>query len=134
MISRCHNPNHESFEHYGARGITVCDRWRQSFEAFLSDVGRRPHPKLSIDRIENNRGYEPGNVRWATRSQQNSNKRSLPRENKRLLKIDGVTKPMKEWLSEVGLSETGFRDRIRRGYSEADAIRLPRMKRNGQPR
>jgi hypothetical protein len=75
MKQRCFNPNHKSYLYYGGRGITVCDRWKNSFAAFLEDMGRRPEG-LSIDRFpDNNVNYEPGNCRWATASQQNANKR-----------------------------------------------------------
>jgi hypothetical protein len=73
MIDRCHNPKHRSFKNYGARGITVCARWHD-LENFLVDMGPRP-PGLTIDRINNDGNYEPGNVRWATRSVQQRNKR-----------------------------------------------------------
>lgn len=74
MIQRTCNPRHPSWKNYGGRGVTVCDRWLHSFEDFLADMGARP-PGLSIDRIDNDGNYEPGNCRWATRSQQNSNTR-----------------------------------------------------------
>ncbi|MBO0736547.1 MAG: hypothetical protein J2P48_08265 [Alphaproteobacteria bacterium] len=74
MKARCGNPNRPDYKFYGGRGITVCDRWRQSFSAFLDDVGECP-PGYSLDRIDNERGYEPGNVRWATRTQQMRNSR-----------------------------------------------------------
>lgn len=74
MIARCHNPNHASFKRYGARGIVVCARWRDSFDAFAADVGERPSPSHSLDRWPNNDGnYEPNNVRWATPREQADN-------------------------------------------------------------
>ncbi len=79
MISRCHNPNEPSYIRYGARGIKVCARWRFSFDAFYADVGPAPSLKHTIDRIDNDAGYRPGNVRWATWSEQNKNKRSTRR-------------------------------------------------------
>jgi hypothetical protein len=74
-IQRCHNPNDKRYEDYGGRGLTVCTEWRASFEAFLAHVGPKPGPEYSIDRIDNDKGYEPGNVRWSTAKVQTNNRR-----------------------------------------------------------
>lgn len=73
MLQRCNHPSQQSYKYYGGRGITVCERWR-TFENFLTDVGERPDGR-TLDRIDNERGYEPGNCRWATAREQRLNQR-----------------------------------------------------------
>jgi hypothetical protein len=80
MIDRCSRASHEAYENYGGRGIKVCERWLHSFENFLADMGEKPTPKHSLDRFPNNDGnYEPSNCRWATKSQQQFNRRTTPK-------------------------------------------------------
>ena len=79
MKARCHRKSHKAWDNYGGRGISVCEEWRQSFTSFIKCVGPRPSPEYSLDRIDNDRNYEPGNVRWATRSEQAKNRRQKPR-------------------------------------------------------
>lgn len=75
MKERCFNANGKNYRYYGARGITVCEQWKDSYSSFLEHIGRRPSTAHSVDRINNDGNYEPGNVRWATRKEQNNNTR-----------------------------------------------------------
>lgn len=115
--ARCRRPTHPKFPIYGGRGIFVCDRWRESYENFLADMGRKPHPEMSIDRIDNNGPYSPGNCRWATRKTQANN----TRQNVRLV-IGGAEKPVTEWASISGVPGKRIRARIRRGWDPQKAV------------
>ncbi len=108
MIGRCHTETNESFPDYGARGIIVCERWRSDFAAFLSDMGPRPSLKHTLDRIENDGNYEPGNCRWATRTQQNRNRRV----NVTLL-LDGALMTLAEAAERCGLAYSAVQARLR---------------------
>lgn len=100
MIQRCTNPNVKAFKDYGGRGIRVCDKWLNSFEDFLADIGERPSLKHSLDRYPNNDGnYEPGNVRWATTQEQSRNKR-----DNHWLEYKGEIKIFKDWTIQFGLN------------------------------
>lgn len=110
MKSRCYSASSPTYPYYGGRGIKMCDRWRTSFLAFLADVGERPEGH-SLDRIDNNGNYEPGNVRWADRSTQSKNTR-LRCDNKSGHKGVLWDRTQKRWRSYVG----GGRSRVELGY------------------
>lgn len=116
MKNRCTIPNDRDFPNYGGRGIGVCERWRHSFENFLADMGERPAGK-TLDRIDNNKGYEPNNCRWATRVEQNNNRRSCC-----LLKHDGRTLTISQWAREIGIPHNTLRSRVRAGWSADKAL------------
>jgi hypothetical protein len=90
MVGRCHNPRNRAYHRYGGRGISVCDRWRD-FTAFLADMGERPSG-LTIDRIDNDKGYEPGNCRWAGWHAQNQNRRSTKLDQASAAALRGATR------------------------------------------
>ena len=113
MRSRC------STGHYVSRGIAVCDRWG-SFEAFLADMGPKPDPTYSIDRIDNLQGYEPGNCRWATQSQQT---RNFSRNH--LITANGETMPLAAWAESTGISSGTILGRIRAGWGAEKAVSTP---------
>jgi len=120
MISRCENPNYIDYNLYGGRGIKICKRWRDSFEAFLQDMGCKPSPKHSIDRIDTNGNYEPGNCRWSNLKEQGRNKR-----NNVIFTHDGYTATQSEWSERTGISVATIRQRLLAGWSIADALTKP---------
>jgi len=104
---RCLNPRSVNWPAYGGRGIGMCERWAQSFDAFVEDMGLRPSPKHSVDRIDNDKGYEPGNCRWATSEQQNRNRRNNVR-----LTYNGETMTAIEWSERLGVSPQAVRSKM----------------------
>ena len=119
MISRCQNPNDAQFWKYGRRGINVCDRWL-SFETFLADMGERPNKSFSLDRIDNDGDYEPGNCRWATRKEQARNRRSSM-----FIEYDGTRMTAIEWSERTGIPHDTLRKRIYAGWPVEDALCTP---------
>src|SRR5690606_6584889 len=117
MKSRCENPTVASNKDYGGRGIRVCDRWRDSFETFLADMGPRPSPQHSIDRIDNNGNYEPRNCRWATVLRQQRNKRS-----NHYVQFRGKTMTVTEAAEIAGANIVLVRSRIKRGWPIERAV------------
>ena len=123
MIARCTKNSHEEFKNYGNRGITVCERWRD-FSAFLSDVGLRPSPELSLHRIDNNLGYFKSNVKWATKEEQcNNTRRNV------LLEFDGRVQTVTKWCAERGLTYGAVYARLKNGWSVDRALGTPLQKR-----
>lgn len=133
VLTRCLNENNEAYSRYGGRGIKVCRRYRESLAEFAGDVGQEsPFDGATLDREDNAGHYSCGkcqecesngwrfNLRWATKQEQARN----TRRNRRIT-IDGVTKLLVEWLQEKRMRQDVFHKRIRRGWSEADAITIP---------
>ncbi len=126
MKHRCSCKEGPHFENYVKRGITVCARWANDFAAFYSDMGPRPTLKHSIDRIDNDGNYEPGNCRWATINQQHNNRR----DNKHLV-FEGRRMTVTQWAKTIGINASTFEYRLSRGWSLARAITTPVEVRGG---
>jgi hypothetical protein len=107
MHTRCTNPRRNKWDRYGGRGITVCDRWK-SFENFLADMGERSDG-LTLERIDNDGHYEPGNCKWATRREQAMNKATTRR-----WECDGVVGTITEWAERLGINRSTARIRMRK--------------------
>lgn len=124
MKVRCNDPNNNGYENYGGRGIAVCKRWLNSFDNFYKDMGRRPSKNHSIERIDNAKGYAPGNCRWATKQEQNKNTRRTARYT-----YLGKTQCLADWAQEYGLAYSMLRARIyMRGMTIEQALTTPNRK------
>ncbi|HVK11296.1 MAG TPA: hypothetical protein VM597_21175 [Gemmataceae bacterium] len=123
MVQRCYDARHSSYTRYGARGITVCRRWRNSFAAFLADMGERPGLNHTLDRIDGRKGYTPANTRWATRLEQSRNLSS-----NRLIRFRGKVRCRSAWADAYGLSPTTVANRLAGGWSVGRALTTPARK------
>lgn len=110
--ARCYNKKVKKYPEYGGRGITVCDEWKYSFETFLADMGERPFPTASIERIDNNLSYCKGNCKWATNKEQAGNRRSS-----KLLTYNGETKILEDWANILGVDHAGINFHLNKGRS-----------------
>lgn len=114
---RCHKPTHPRYADYGGRGILMCAEWRDSYAAFLAYVGRKPSTGHSLDRIDCNRGYEPGNVRWATILEQARNRR-------RRIRLNG-TELLEDAGARLGIRQHTLKMRRRYGWNDAEVASTP---------
>ena len=127
MRRRCYSPGDKDYPRYGGRGIGICERWRtlpSGFPNFTEDMGPRPSPLHTLDRINNDGNYEPGNCRWATHSEQNNNKR-----NNVIIEINGERLNISQWAKKTGVSKGTIHARLERGVPPADAISKEKDKR-----
>jgi len=118
MVNRCHSPQQEAYPHYGGRGITVCDAWRENFSTFLADMGEQP-PGYSIERNDVNGNYEPGNCRWATTIEQRNNTRSNV-----MISVADDLMTMAEFARRHGFDYKRTSHRIRRGATEINGVKF----------
>ena len=119
-IDRCHNPNCRGYKNYGARGIRVADEWRTDRGAFLEHVGSKPSSKHTLERVDNDKGYEPGNVRWATRGDQANNRRT-----NHIVEFQGRSMTLAEAVTLSGLRRSTVSERIRHGWPVEKALTWP---------
>jgi hypothetical protein len=123
MKSRCYLKTVKEYEYYGARGISVCARWRDSFEAFMEDMGERPSPDHSLDRIDNDGDYTPENCRWASRVEQMRNRRGVT-----LVEWNGEQERLADLCEQFGIKTGTAKYRIKKGWSVVDAVSTPLLR------
>jgi hypothetical protein len=124
MLGRCECPSRKDYEHYGAKGIAVCERWH-TFENFLADMGEAPEG-MSLDRIDGTKGYSPDNCRWATLKEQNDN-RVIERQ---FITHDGKTLSRRGWAAELGIGLSALRARISKGWPVVGLLPVNKGSRN----
>lgn len=121
IVRRCENKNDTAYSFYGGRGIKMHPAWRASFIRFLEDIGRRPDPKLTLERIDNDGHYEPGNVTWATRKDQARNRRTTHK-----VTFNGESMSLAELAERTGIPYNRLWDRIRDGRTAEEAVNFKR--------
>jgi len=112
MKQRCFNPSFKNYHRWGGRGITICDRWIDSFENFYADLGDKPSKSHSLDRADNDGNYTPENCRWATREEQDNN-----RSDSRLITYKGETMTATQWGKRLDVNPRMLTERLSRGWS-----------------
>lgn len=117
---RCTNPANSAYHNYGGRGITIAEEWLHDFQAFADHIGPRPGPEYTCERMDNDKGYQPGNIKWATRAEQLRNKRNNVR-----YEYKGESLTMKEWAQRFSLPLSTLRGRLRIGWSIERALETP---------
>ena len=129
-MNQCYNPNDEYYPEVGARGIKVCSRWRDSFQNFMADVGPCPKGKYALQRIDRNKDFKRGNVRWADRMEIGCHMK-----NNHWITLDGITLHLSEWSRVTGIKGATLTQRLRNGWSVAEALTtsLKRPRGNYQP-
>lgn len=119
MMQRCHDKDHVGYARYGGAGVTVCERWHD-FASFLTDMGECPGKSMTLDRIRNALGYEPGNCRWATKAEQSRN-----RSRCILLTHNGITQNITDWALALGMRPQTLTERLRLGWAPERALTQP---------
>jgi hypothetical protein len=120
MKNRCNNPKDKNYHRYGGRGITVCERWQQSFPNFLADMGHRPNPSLTLDRLDNDKGYCPKNCAWRTRKEQQRNLRTTT-----MVEYEGKTVALNDLADAHGIHERTVKGRLKMGFALDEALTMP---------
>ncbi len=128
MIQRCKNPHEKCYKNYGGRGISVCQEWVEnflSFHSYVISLVDSDNEKMTLDRIDNDGNYEPGNVRWATRKQQGRNTRTV-----KMVTYKGKTQCLLDWSLELSLDKGTIRERLKRGMTIEQALEKPGNRKN----
>lgn len=128
MLARCYDEKSKSYQHYGAKGVRVCDDWKVSFSAFLQDMGLRPSLEHTLDRIDTTLGYSAANCRWATMKVQQNNKRS-----NHLVTFQGKTMNLTQWAEHLGVNKHNLAYRVRSGWPLEKAFSSGVFDSHGRP-